>query len=90
MNDLLDAKLSLNEQFVWEPMPDGCILYCQDSGQIITLNPTAELILSYCDGATSLREVYHAMTQETPIAEDVFFSTVQRFLDEKVLLPATS
>lgn len=86
MNPLADLKPTLNEKFVWEPMPDGCILYCQESGQILTLNPAAELILSYCDGATALGEVYAAVAKEAELPDDAFWVTVTRCLDEKVLL----
>lgn len=83
-----ETKWKLNERFVWEPMGDGCILYCQASGQILTVNPTAELILSYCDGEKSLEAVYQAVTEDTPLEQPAFQEAVQKLIDEQVLLPA--
>jgi len=85
-----DTKLKLNEGFVWEPMNDGCILYCQATGQILTVNPTAELILTYCDGELSLGEVFQAVTQDAPMDEQVFQDSVTKFLAEKVLIPVNA
>lgn len=84
----LAAKLKLNESFVWEPMPDGCILYSQSSGQIITLNPVTELMLSFFDGETSLDQVYTALQEDAPMDQSVFGDTVDKLMAEKVLLPA--
>lgn len=85
-----DTRLKLNEGFVWEPMNDGCILYCQSTGQIITINPTAELILTYCDGETPLNEVYQAVIEDAPMDESAFQSSITKFLEEKVLIPVTA
>lgn len=82
-----DTKLKLNEGFVWEPMNDGCILYCQSTGQIITVNPTAELILTYCDGEMSLEQIFLAVNEDAPMDRAAFESSVSKFLDEKVLIP---
>ena len=86
MNELGKFKPTLNEKFAWEPMPDGCILYCQESGQILTLNPAAELMLSYCDGTATLEEICSEVTQESELSQDDFWTTVARCLEEKVLV----
>lgn len=83
----LESKFKLNETFVWEPMPDGCILYCQTSGQILTINPTAELILTYCDGETTLQGIYQAVNEDAPMDEASFQSAVQKLIEENVLIP---
>lgn len=82
-----DTKLKLNEEFVWEPMPDGCILYRQSSGQIMTVNPAAELILTYCDGDTPLKDVYQSVSTDVELTEPAFLEAVQKLMDENVLLP---
>ena len=84
----LGTKFKLNESFVWEPMPDGCILYSQTSGQIITVNPTAELILTYCDGETTLQQVFQNVTEDAPLEPSAFQAAVDKLIEEKVLLPA--
>jgi len=84
----LEAKLKLNADFVWEPMPDGCILYCQATGQIVTVNPAAELILTYCDGTASLQEIYDKVLEDVFLPPAEFQAAVQKLLHEKILLPA--
>jgi hypothetical protein len=86
MNELAELAPTLNATFVWEPLPDGCILYCQESGRILTLNPTAELILSYCDGATTLSEIFTLLAEETALGPDAFWSAVKQCLEEQVLV----
>jgi len=83
----LGTKFKLNESFVWEPMPDGCILYSQTSGQIITVNPTAELILTYCDGETTLQQVFQSVIEDAPLEPSVFQTAVEKLIEEKILLP---
>ena len=80
------TRYKLNERFTWEPMPDGCILYCQDSGQIMTLSPVVELILTYCDGETPIRTVFESVLQDAELSEESFCKTVDQLVSEKVLL----
>jgi hypothetical protein len=84
----LETKLKLNADFVWEPMPDGCILYCQGTGQIVTVNPAADLILTYCDGESSLQQIYQSVIEDAPLEQPEFQAAVQKLVDEKVLLHA--
>jgi hypothetical protein len=86
MNELAELKPSLNEKFIWEPLPDGCILYCQESGRILTLNPAAELILSYCDGALTLGEICALIAPEAALAQEAFWAAVTECLKEQVLV----
>ena len=80
-------KYKLNEEFVWEPMPDGSILYAQSSGQIITVNPVTELILSFCDGETTLPQIFATILEDVPIEQSSFDEAIQKLIAEKVLLP---
>ena len=84
----IGSTFKLNDQFTWEPMPDGSILYCQASGQIMTINPITELILSYCDGQTSIGEVLKAVKEDADLSEQEFETAVEKLVAEKVLLPA--
>ncbi|MDA7916415.1 hypothetical protein N9B94_04195 [Verrucomicrobia bacterium] len=84
------CKPSLNEEFDYEPMPDGCILFKQSSGQIISLNPPAELILSYCDGETELGKVYELTCDEMELEKSAFDETISSLFEQKVLLTPTS
>ena len=79
-------KPKVNEKFDYEPMPDGCLLYHQENGRILTVNPTAELILSYCDGSKTLEEVYQQVEPDAGIPRDVFLQAIEEFLNEQVLI----
>jgi PAS domain-containing protein len=85
----LRQRWRLNEAFVWEPMPDGCILYCQQTGQILTVNPAAELILSYCDGLTSMEDVLRAVNEDLALAPGEFDEVVKALIEQEVLKPAS-
>lgn len=82
----MQMKPRLNETFDWEPMPDGCILFSQETGQVLTVNPTAELILTFCDGEHSLDEIYKDLCQDVEMPRDTFIETVERFVKEEVLV----
>jgi len=82
----MHMKPRLNETFDWEPMPDGCILFSQETGQVLTVNPTAELILTFCDGENSLETIYEDVSKDIDIPRDAFLETVERFVKEEVLL----
>ncbi len=82
-------KPQLNEAFDWEPMPDGCLLFSQETGQVLTVNPTAELILSFCDGELTVDEIYDQISQDIELPRESFEETIGRFIEEKVLLTET-
>ncbi len=90
MDNVLELKPRLNNKFIWEPMPDGCLLWCEESGQILILNPMAELILTYCDGETRLLEISANLAEEVPITQELFLKSIRRFLAEKVLLKGSA
>ena len=82
----MQMKPQLNQSFDWEPMPDGCLLFSQETGQVLTVNPTAELILSFCDGENSLDQIYGDITKDLELPRESFLETIDRFISEKVLL----
>ncbi len=86
----MSMKPQLNDAFDWEPMPDGCLLFSQETGQVLTVNPTAELILSFCDGEHSLEDIYQDISRDVEIPKESFQETVERFIAEKVILSAAA
>jgi|GEM_PF-2129688 len=94
MKQLLELKPFLNENFGWEPMPDGSVVYSFDSSQIITLNPVAELILSFCDGETTVRSVIDSVREElgsgTETSEELFLKAIDELIQQNVLLLPTN
>jgi hypothetical protein len=89
MKNLLELKPSLNENFGWEPMPDGSVVYSFDSSQIITLNPIAELILSFCDGESTVQVILQNVRTELEdpdLSEETFLKAIDELLKQNVLL----
>jgi hypothetical protein len=93
MKHPLDETPRLNEDFGWEPMPDGSVVYSMDSGSIVTINAVTELILSYCDGETSLRKILESVRadlEETALSEEEFLKTIHSLIEQKILLPSAA
>ncbi len=67
-------------------MPDGCILFKQSSGQIISLNPPAELILSFCDGKTTVARMFELSRDEMELTREQFEETIEKLFEQSVLL----
>jgi hypothetical protein len=84
--ELLRLKPSLNEEWGWEPVEDGCMVYSLDSTTIMTLNAAAELVLSYCDGSRTVAELYAVAREEAGIAEHAFFELMERLFKERVVI----
>ena len=84
--ELPDWKPRVNEEFGWEPIEDGCIVYSMDSTQILTLNALAEMILTYCDGTLGLPEIYAEINLVAPLSQDAFMEVINQLVSEKALL----
>lgn len=82
-----DQPLQLNDAFHWEPLPDGCMLYRRETGQIVTLNLVAELIFNLWESAGTPRTILEQLRETTPCDDATFQTTVERLLQETVLLP---
>lgn len=68
----LDAqRLVIGEGFAWESIPDGCLLYEERTGKLITMNPIAEAVLTHCDGELTGAEIGQILERdfEIPPAE---------------------
>lgn len=76
----------LNEEFSWEPLDDGCIIYSTQTTQVITLNALAELTLSYCDGESPLHAIYQSVNTESPLPESDFENLINQLVEQKILL----
>ena len=55
--DLAGHRLVVGEGFSWEPIPDGCLLFEESTGRLLTLNPAAEAVLAHCDGELTGAEI---------------------------------
>jgi len=66
-------------------MPDGCLVFRTDSGQVLTLNPAAELILTYCDGAMTVAEIFREITTDLPMPEADFLAAIDKLAKEQAL-----
>jgi hypothetical protein len=86
--EIPDLTPHLNEDFGWEPMEDGCLVYSLDGAQVLTLNSTAELILTHCDGVSPLPSIYQELAGEFAVTREDFMGVIDILLREKVLLTA--
>lgn len=60
-------KLELCDGYRWEALPDGCLLYHESSGKVVTLNEAAELVLMHCDGEHTEDELCQLLVEETEL-----------------------
>jgi hypothetical protein len=76
---------SVRESFAWEPIPDGCILYEESTGKMITLNATAEAVLTHCFGEMTVDEICRKIEGEFQITREEAESVLKRLQGEGVI-----
>lgn len=75
--------------FLWEPVPDGCLLFEESTGKLLTLNAAAEIVLTHADGQLTVIEICATLEHDFQIPAPETRSLLQRLMDEGVLLPQT-
>lgn len=87
MNDEVWSKSrpTITDRFSWEPLPDGCLLFEEATGELLTLNGPAELILSHCDGEHSIEELRRIVEVELEISPSVTEEMIRRLLSAGVI-----
>lgn len=83
-----EFKPILNSQYYWEPLTDGCLIYDPTTSKILCLNSLSELILTFCDGQTTLAQIYEHIAQEMEFEEGEFNAAIGKLVEANVLLPA--
>ncbi len=59
-----EPHLRIKDGFQWESLDEGCLLYHEQSGNMITLNAAAEIVLSHCTGEFPLEGLLRLLQQE--------------------------
>lgn len=75
----------VTDRFLWEPLPDGCLLYEQSTGELLTLNDPAELILSHCDGEHSVQELCRRMKSEFELVPSTTLNLIDQLFTAGVI-----
>ena len=87
MSELDTQRLMVGGTFSWEPIPEGCLLYEETTGKLLTLNPTAEAILAHCDGELTGTEICRVLESELEIPVAVTRDLLTRLRAEGVIGP---
>lgn len=81
-------RLVVGSHFAWEPIPEGCLLFEEGTGKLLTLNPAAEAVLAHCDGELTGGEISRVLESDFDIPTAETRSLLQRLSTEGVILPA--
>lgn len=77
----------LSDGFLWEPIPDGCLLFEESTGKLITLNASAEAVLTHCDGELTVAQICRILESDFQIPSEETRSVLKRLLEEGVISP---
>lgn len=80
----------LKEGFLFEPIPEGCLLLEEATGNLITLNSAAEAVLTYCDNALSVAEICRIVEEEWQVPRDEVRQAIARLMELGVLIAPPS
>ena len=86
--DLAGHRLVVGDGFSWEPIPDGCLLFEESTGRLLTLNPAAETVLAHCDGELTGAEISRVLESNFAIPATETRSLLTRLCAEGVIRPA--
>ncbi len=75
----------VGDTFSWEPIPEGCLLFEEGTGKLLTLNPSAEAVLTHCDGEQTVGEIVGTLESDWGIPPTETLNLLQRLRDEGVL-----
>lgn len=75
----------VSDGFLWEPIPDGCMLFEESTGKLITLNASAEAVLTHCDGELTVAEICRTLERDFQIPAEETRSVLKQLVAEKVI-----
>ncbi len=85
--ELDSQRLMVGERFAWEPIPDGCLLFEESTGKLLTLNPAAEAVLAHCDGELTGAAISRILETDFEIPTAETRSLLERLRAEGVIGP---
>ena len=80
----------VSDGFLWEPIPDGCLLFEEATGKLITLNAAAEAVLTYCDNEHTVAEICRSVEEDLQIPANEARSVLNQLLELGAILPPPS
>jgi hypothetical protein len=85
------AVPELMDGFLWEELDDGCVLYHEATGRMVTLNGCAEAILTCCGNGATIEGVSRLAETEFGLSGDDCAAGLRLLVTEGVIrlrLPA--
>jgi hypothetical protein len=79
------AVPELVEGFLWEELDDGCVLYHAATGRMVTLNGSAEAVMTCCGGGGTAEEVLRRAEGHFGLSGDVCMAALLLLLKEGVI-----
>jgi hypothetical protein len=79
------AVPELMDGFLWEELDDGCVLYHEATGKMVTLNGSAEAILSCCGQGATIEAVSLLAEAEFGLSRDECAAGLRLLLKEGVI-----
>jgi hypothetical protein len=79
------AVPELVEGFLWEELDDGCVLYHEATGKMVTLNGAAEAVLSCCGDGVTVADVLRLAAGEFAMPEQECAEAVKILRREGVI-----
>lgn len=79
------AVPELVDGFLWEELDDGCVLYHEATGRMVTLNGAAEAVLSCCGGGVTAEDVLRRAEGEFGLGGDDCMAGLRLLVKEGVI-----
>lgn len=79
------AVPELVEGFLWEELDDGCVLYHAATGRMVTLNGSAEAVMTCCGGRGTVEDVLRRAEEQFGLSGDVCRAALLLLLQEGVI-----
>ena len=79
------AALELVEGFLWEELDDGCVLYHEATGRMVTLNGSAEAVMTCCRLGLTAEDVLRRAEGEFGLSRDDCMAGLRLLLKEGVI-----
>jgi hypothetical protein len=80
-----DSILLLRPGFLWEVIEDGCLLFEEASGRMLTLSRLAELVLVHSTGEFTAREICGELARLFEVKRDEAMAACRNLLAEGVI-----
>lgn len=75
----------VSDGFLFQETEDGVMLYESSTGKVITLDKSADLILSHCAEGLSVSQIADLLTDDSPIERDEVIRALAEFLEHGII-----